>query len=160
MRATRRSGHIADAVIVLAIMTNKNPADGSKSFDDGLTYPRVVIEKQYRPPVGKVCIEFPAGLIDEGETVEECAIRELKEETGYIGTICDDWFIPYSCNGKSLVPVYCFIIYSFFFHITFRVSDQRGKRPGINRCWNWGCDWQGDCGRNRYEQTRKPEPAN
>ena len=30
-------------------------------------------------------IEVPAGLIDEGETPEECAVRELKEETGYVG---------------------------------------------------------------------------
>ncbi|GMF70971.1 unnamed protein product [Aspergillus oryzae] len=32
-----------------------------------------------------VVIEVPAGLIDAGETVEECAVRELKEETGYVG---------------------------------------------------------------------------
>ena len=32
-------------------------------------------------------IEFPAGLMDAGETCEECALRELKEETGYTGVI-------------------------------------------------------------------------
>jgi 8-oxo-dGTP pyrophosphatase MutT (NUDIX family) len=46
-----------------------------------------VLEKQFRPPVGKVCIEVPAGLIDEGETPEEAAVRELKEETGYVGEV-------------------------------------------------------------------------
>lgn len=30
-------------------------------------------------------IEVPAGLIDEGETPAECAVRELKEETGFVG---------------------------------------------------------------------------
>jgi ADP-ribose pyrophosphatase len=33
-------------------------------------------------------VEFPAGLIDEGETVEQAALRELREETGYIGEMC------------------------------------------------------------------------
>ncbi|KAK6513597.1 hypothetical protein TWF506_008034 [Arthrobotrys conoides] len=42
---------------------------------------------QYRPPVGAVCVEFPAGLIDQGETPEAAAIRELKEETGYEGKV-------------------------------------------------------------------------
>ena len=30
-------------------------------------------------------IEVPAGLVDEGETAEESAVRELREETGYVG---------------------------------------------------------------------------
>ena len=32
-----------------------------------------------------VVIEIPAGLIDAGESPEVCAVRELKEETGYVG---------------------------------------------------------------------------
>lgn len=44
---------------------------------------------QYRPPVEATCVEFPAGLIDEGETPEQAAVRELKEETGYEGKVCD-----------------------------------------------------------------------
>jgi ADP-ribose pyrophosphatase len=44
---------------------------------------------QYRPPVQAICVEFPAGLIDAGESPEEAAIRELKEETGYSGKIVD-----------------------------------------------------------------------
>jgi ADP-ribose pyrophosphatase len=35
--------------------------------------------------VEKITIEVPAGLIDAGETPEECAVRELREETGYVG---------------------------------------------------------------------------
>lgn len=37
----------------------------------------------YRPPIDKFCLEFPAGIIDPGETPEQSALRELKEETGY-----------------------------------------------------------------------------
>jgi ADP-ribose pyrophosphatase len=44
---------------------------------------------QYRPPLGAFCVEFPAGLVDDGETVEEAAIRELREETGYTGRVVD-----------------------------------------------------------------------
>ena len=47
--------------------------------------PELVLQKQFRPPVGKVCIEIPAGLLDAGESVEQCAVRELHEETGYRG---------------------------------------------------------------------------
>ncbi|KAG5821589.1 hypothetical protein H9Q71_000120 [Fusarium xylarioides] len=38
---------------------------------------------QYRPPLNAYTIEWPAGLIDAEETVEEAAVREFKEETGY-----------------------------------------------------------------------------
>lgn len=43
------------------------------------------MQKQFRPPINKVVIEVPAGLVDEGETAEESAVRELREETGYVG---------------------------------------------------------------------------
>jgi ADP-ribose pyrophosphatase len=44
---------------------------------------RVVMERQYRYPIGRVMIEFPAGKLDSGETCFRCAQRELSEETGY-----------------------------------------------------------------------------
>ncbi len=48
-------------------------------LDDG----SVVLERQYRYPVGQVMIEFPAGKLDAGEHSLACAQRELFEETGY-----------------------------------------------------------------------------
>ncbi|TPG21663.1 NUDIX hydrolase [Sphingomonas koreensis] len=46
----------------------------------------VILVEQYRVPLGKACLELPAGLVgdlDAGESVEQSARRELEEETGY-----------------------------------------------------------------------------
>jgi len=44
---------------------------------------RVFFVRQYRHPVGRVLLELPAGTIDEGESPEACAERELREEIGF-----------------------------------------------------------------------------
>lgn len=46
----------------------------------------VILVEQYRVPLGKRCLELPAGLVgdeDASESVESSAARELEEETGY-----------------------------------------------------------------------------
>ena len=48
-------------------------------LDDG----RLVMERQFRCPLQRVLLEFPAGKIDPGEDPRTCAARELAEETGY-----------------------------------------------------------------------------
>ncbi len=48
-------------------------------LDDG----RAVVERQYRHPLRRVMLEFPAGKLDAGEDPFDCARRELAEETGY-----------------------------------------------------------------------------
>jgi ADP-ribose pyrophosphatase len=53
-------------------------------LDDG----RILLERQFRYPLNRVFIEFPAGKIDPGEDHLACAKRELQEETGYTAT---DW---------------------------------------------------------------------
>ena len=48
-------------------------------LDDG----RLVVERQWRYPLGRAMLEFPAGKLERGEPPLQCAIRELIEETGY-----------------------------------------------------------------------------
>jgi len=72
-RTTRGKSGV-DAVAIFAILKKKNEPD------------RTLLIKQFRPPMDKFTIEMPAGLVDVNETVENAAIRELKEETGYVAS--------------------------------------------------------------------------
>jgi len=65
---------VCDAVVVFPFLTKQ----GSPT--------RVVLIRQFRPPVGQWVLELPAGLIDAEEAPEVAAMRELKEETGYVGS--------------------------------------------------------------------------
>ncbi|AMV59839.1 ADP-ribose pyrophosphatase [Pediococcus damnosus] len=44
---------------------------------------KAIFEKQWRAPIKKVTIEIPAGKVEDGETAETTAVRELNEETRY-----------------------------------------------------------------------------
>ena len=49
-------------------------------LDDG----RVVLVRQYRYPLAKILLEWPAGKLEPGEDQLVCAQRELQEETGFV----------------------------------------------------------------------------
>lgn len=68
------------------------------AVDDG----HVLLVEQYRVPLGRKCLELPAGLIgdeNEGEAVEIAAARELEEETGYRPSGMTDLGYYYSSPG-------------------------------------------------------------
>jgi ADP-ribose pyrophosphatase len=67
-------------------------------LDDG----RLVLVRQYREAVGKALLEIPAGGVDEGESAEEAARREMVEETGYrvgrLDRLCSFYSSPGFCT--------------------------------------------------------------
>lgn len=60
-----------------------------------------ILVRQYRVPAEKYVIEFPAGLVDDGEKAEVTALRELYEETGYEGEIIEVFPAGFSSPGMS-----------------------------------------------------------
>jgi len=77
---------------------------------------RVLLERQFRYPLDRVIIEFPAGKRDPGEDLLACAQRELREETGYTAA---EWA---HAGVMHPVPSYC----TEFIDIWFA----RGLAPG------------------------------
>lgn len=76
-RVGKKKSVSADGVAVIAVLQRT------------LHYDCIVLVKQFRPPINGYCLEFPAGLIEENETAESAALRELEEETGYKGEVVE-----------------------------------------------------------------------
>lgn len=87
-RTTRVANTAADGVGIIALLKRTLHKDC------------VVMVKQFRPPMGCYTLEFPAGLIDENESAETAALRELKEETGYKGEVVGN--TPVTCLDPGL----------------------------------------------------------
>lgn len=96
LREEKISGEDVYGGIFLKMKRDKvSLPDGQEAVREYLTHPgavaivallddgRVLLERQYRYPITKTCIEIPAGKLDPNEDHLLCAQRELEEETGY-----------------------------------------------------------------------------
>lgn len=77
-------------------------------LDDG----RLIFERQFRYPLRRAFLEFPAGKIDPGEDILMTGQRELLEETGYVA---DDWRylgVMHPCIGYSDERIEIFVAHA------------------------------------------------
>lgn len=73
----------AESVDDLEIRRKKTRADGVAMYVlCGREHDKVLLIRQFRWPIGAYVYEFPAGLVENEETYEEAAVREIYEETG------------------------------------------------------------------------------
>jgi len=61
----------------------------------------IVMVRQYRRAVDEILLELPAGTLEQGEPSQECARRELEEETGYKAATFKRLFEQYLAPGYS-----------------------------------------------------------
>lgn len=87
--------------------------DGGQSWREYVKHPGAVVvaavlpdgslvfERQFRYPLHRSFLELPAGKIDPGEDILACAIRELREETGYEAAHWEYLGVMHACIGYS-----------------------------------------------------------
>ena len=73
------------AVVILALQANGH----------------ILLERQFRYPLKRTFVELPAGKIDAGEDILECAQRELREETGFVAAEWTHVGVMHPCIGYS-----------------------------------------------------------
>ena len=85
-RTTREVVEYADVVVIAPIDADDN----------------VILVRQYRYAVGEALLEAPAGKVEESEPPDDCAQRELREETGYragdLRSLGGFWMSPGFCS--------------------------------------------------------------
>jgi ADP-ribose pyrophosphatase len=86
--------------IIREVVRHPGGAGALPLFDDD----RVALVKQYRHPARRELLEIPAGRIEEGETPEMCAAREMEQEIGFragrIEKLAEFYTTPGFCEEK------------------------------------------------------------
>ncbi len=108
--AVQRTGN-ANAAVIIATL---KPDD------------KILLIRQYRPPLDNFVIEFPAGLIDPGENAAKAALRELREETGYEGTI--DSITPGAASSAGLTGELLILV---FMSVNTALPQNRHPAPNL-----------------------------
>jgi ADP-ribose pyrophosphatase len=70
---------------------------------------RIILIKQFRPSIEDYIIEVPAGVVDDGESPEEAARRELEEEVGYIPGVLTPLGEFYPTPGYSTEKMFFYV---------------------------------------------------
>ncbi|GMM31264.1 ADP-ribose diphosphatase [Martiniozyma asiatica (nom. inval.)] len=112
-RPTKPENSPVDAVIIIPVLKYSN---GTK---------KIVLVRQFRPPTRGICVEFPAGLVDPGDSLETCALRELKEECGYVGEVQKVGGVAFGDPG--LTDASCSMIW-----VTVDMEREENKNPQPN----------------------------
>jgi len=118
-RAVESKQVYAGKVVQLRLTTVSLP-NGSRKMREILVHPgaaaivplrddnTILLVEQYRTAVGRATLEIPAGTLEEGESPEECARRELIEETGFTASHWDMVTAYYPSPGYSSEIIHVF----------------------------------------------------